>query len=110
MTDEIISGRVFRKPEMKHISREDAPKLYDAEEELHEALHRAARELSTLMGFGREQRYTHAIPQTLCDLLESIDTDSAVLAARAFLELKNYEIREKGGVTTNETAQSALAL
>jgi hypothetical protein len=96
MADEIIiNGLRYRKPTMEHVSEQDAPRLFELEERLHECVHNVASELSRIHGFHREQRYTHGVPQALASLLDSSDMAAAILAASTYLESQGFNVETK---------------
>ena len=90
-----MSADQYRKPTLAYISSAEAPRLYEAESVLEEAVDEVAKELSAALGFTASQKYTLAIPETLASLLEAYDSTASILAATAYLESQGYEVIKK---------------
>jgi hypothetical protein len=90
----IVNGKRYRKPTMEFFSERDAPQLRKLREALDEAVENTAKELSRLMGFTRQELYTHAVPEALASLLDSCDEDASILAAMAYLESRGFKVME----------------
>jgi hypothetical protein len=91
----ILYGKRYRKPTMEHLDQQEAPRLFELEERLHECVHNVASELSRIHGFNREERFTHAVPQALASLLDSSDMAAAILAATVYLECQGFKVDPK---------------
>jgi hypothetical protein len=91
----IINGKRYRKPKPAIRTREDRERLFDQEMNLHEKLHNVASALSEIDIYGRDQRYTCAIPQVIFEMLERTDEGAAIVASTAFLEAHGYRVSDE---------------
>ena len=71
--------------------------LYRLEDQRDKAVRKAAEEQGRLMGYTREQFWTHSLSEGLLSTLNHWDTRAAELAAIAYLERRGYEVRRLGG-------------
>ena len=77
----------YTKPRLIRISRDyNTKKLYELEEKLHGYLNACTEEWAILNDISLNDFYTHSLPQTLFDLLESMDLESSKIACEGFLE------------------------
>lgn len=61
-------------------------RLYELEEEAHNATRAAAKELGKVLGYSDAAFWTHSLPEALRSQLEGWDTAAAFLAAKSYLE------------------------
>src|SRR5262245_42802714 len=94
---QVIYGKRYRRPERVPYNRDRFEKLESVGIDALEKIHNYSSEISRLMGFKREERFTHGMPQALFELLEIVARDAegaSILAATEFLGRRGYQVGE----------------
>jgi hypothetical protein len=90
----IINGKRYRMPKPRTLSNDDYERLYPLELNLLERMHNCASMISSISGYGREQRHSHSVPEVLFRLLSANDEGASIVASIAFLEGYGFKVEE----------------
>lgn len=90
----LVYGRRYRKPHPIPFNGETFKQMEAISLELFEKLHNWCSAFSKVEGYQRDERFTHAMPQALLELLEKNDDGASIVAAQTFLEAHSFKVMD----------------
>lgn len=86
-------SKEYIKPQFVRISLTASTNhLYEMENKRNEIIEKCAMEHGRILGFSKQEYWTHSLPHHLLSLLDSFDNKASEKACQAFLEFHGYTV------------------